>query len=69
MKTITLSVNDTLANRLSQLTPKELDSTLGILEMVLKDNRTLEEVIHDMQDQAEKNGLTDEELEKILKEL
>jgi predicted double-glycine peptidase len=69
MKTITLSVKDTLANRLSQLTPKELDSTLGILEMVLKDNRTLEEVIHDMQDQAEKNGLTDEELEKILKEL
>jgi hypothetical protein len=69
MKTITLSVKDTLANRLSQLTPKELDSTLGILEMVLKDNRTLEEVIHDMQDQTEKNGLTDEELEKILKEL
>ncbi len=71
MKTLTLSVNvnDTLANRLSRLTQQELDRTMGVLEMVLRDNRSLEEVVGDMRTQAEKNGLTEEELEKILKEL
>jgi hypothetical protein len=71
MKTLTLSVNvnDTLANRLSKLTQQELDRTMGVLEMVLRDNRTMEEVVRDMRIQAERNGLTDEELEKILKEL
>ncbi len=69
MKTVTLSVNDTMANLLSKMSQGEIDSIMGMVQAALDDRRPLKEIMRDAQDQAEKNGLTQDKLDEILKEL
>lgn len=69
MKTITLSVNDQIANRLAVLNQKEIDTIMHMVQTVLEDGRSLKEIILDAQDQAERKGLTQDKLDQILREL
>lgn len=69
MKTITLSVDDQIASLLSQLSQREIDAVMAMVQIILKDKRSLKEVIRDAQEQARRNGLTQEKLDDILKEL
>ena len=68
MKTITLSVSDELAARLENLTEPEKQSTLETLTILLKDKRTLFEVMDDISEYAKKQGMTEEILKDLLKD-
>ena len=69
MRTITLSVDDQLAKKLSKMKQREIDGLMQLLKSALDDRRSLEEIIHDMQRQAKRAGLTQKKLDAILKEL
>ena len=69
MKTVSLSVDERLASRLMNMSQQEIDDVMAMLQRVLDDKRTLEEIIHDAQTQAKKKGLTKEKLDDILREL
>ena len=66
MKNVTLSVNDKLASRLTSLNPKELDRIVFMLQQILEEDRSLEELIQEARNQALSKGLTQEKLDKIL---
>lgn len=69
MKTISLQVDDQLANRLNSMNQGQIDHLMSMLKKVLEDNRSIEEIILEAQKQANVNGLTEKKLNQILREL
>ena len=69
MKAVTLSLDDQLADQLGKMSPSDINRLMKTVQIVLADRRSLEEVIRDAQEQAKKNGLTQEKLDEILREL
>ncbi len=68
MKTITLEVNDELADKLARLSDEEKTLALETLLRMLKDKRTLFEVMDDMSAYAKKQGLTEDLLKDLMKD-
>jgi predicted transcriptional regulator len=68
MKTITLETSDELADRFSKLSDKEKKDLTEMISVLIEDKRTLREVMDDMSMYAQKQGLTSELLDKLLKE-
>lgn len=68
MKTITLETSDELADRFSKLSEKEKKELAEMINLLMADKRTLREVMDDMSAYAQKQGLTPELLENLLKE-
>jgi hypothetical protein len=69
MKTIMLEVSDTAAEKIERMSPTEKNAISETLMHLVVNRRSLEEIMDDLSDQAERNGLTPEVLEKILKEI
>lgn len=70
MKTIILEVSDTIAERMSKMTPDEKVSITKMIEMLVgRSRRSLSEIMDDASEQARRNGLTPEILEQILSEI
>jgi ABC-type Zn uptake system ZnuABC Zn-binding protein ZnuA len=69
MKTIALQVNDEVAKKFESLRPSDKKEIEKEFARLVKGHRSLEEIMKDMSDQAERNGLTPEILEQILKEI
>jgi hypothetical protein len=68
MKTITLDVNDELADTLARLSEAEKSVTLETLLRMLKDKRTIFDVMDDISAYARQQGLTEEGLKDLLKD-
>lgn len=69
MKTITLEVSDPSAEKMARMTSLEKKAISETLDRLISNRRSLEEIMDDISRQAEKNGLTPEILENILKEI
>lgn len=69
MKTITLEVSDPSAEKMARMTSLEKKAISETLDRLISNRRSLEEIMDDISSQAEKNGLTPEILENILKEI
>lgn len=69
MKTITLEVTDPVADKIESMTPLEKKAISETLRQLITNRRSLEELLEDIGNQAESNGLTPEVLQKILKEI
>ena len=69
MKTITLEVSDPSAEKMARMTSWEKKAISETLDRLISNRRSLEEIMDDISRQAEKNGLTPEILENILKEI
>lgn len=67
MKTITLETSDETAARFSKLTDTEKKELAEMISLLMEDKRTLREVMDDMSAYAQKQGLTPEQLEQLLK--
>lgn len=68
MKTITLEVKDTTAEKLSKMSVAEKKSIAETLDLLVGRKRSLEEIMKEASEQARKNGLTPEILEQLLNE-
>ena len=68
MKTITLHTTDELAKLFSELSETEKKSLSEMVSLLMEDKRTLRQVMDDMSDYAQKQGLTPDLLEKLLAE-
>jgi hypothetical protein len=66
MKTINLTVNDAAANTFLNMTDKERASFLSLFNEILEDKRSLRQVMDDMSQKAQRNGLTPDKLKEIL---
>jgi hypothetical protein len=69
MKTITLEVPDVLAEKIERMSPTERTAIFDTITKFVINRRSMEEIMDDISDQAERNGLTEEVLDKILKEI
>jgi predicted CopG family antitoxin len=69
MKTITLEVNDPVAEKMERLSPHEKKAIADTIGHLITTRRSFDEILEDIRSQAERNGLTPEVLEKILKEI
>ncbi len=69
MKTVTLSVNESMASRLEKMSQEEINFIMDMVQAALDNRRSLKDIMHDAQDQATRNGLTEEKLDEILKAL
>lgn len=68
MRTITIEVNDNAAERFLKMSDKEKKNLAGFLNELIRDTRSLEQVMDDMSVYAKKQGLTPEKLDEILNE-
>ncbi len=68
MKTITLEVKDTTAEKLSKMSVAEKKSIAETLDLLVGRKRSLEEIMKEASEEARKNGLTPEILEQLLNE-
>jgi hypothetical protein len=68
MKSVTLNVDDELAKRLEQSSEEEKAIMLETLSRLLKDRRTLLQVMDDISEYAKKQGMTEEILNDLLKD-
>lgn len=68
MRTITIEVNDNAAERFLKMSDKEKKNVAGFLNELIRDTRSLEQVMDDMSVYAKKQGLTPEKLDEILNE-
>ena len=69
MKTITLEVSDLLAEKIERMSLTEKNMISETLTRLIENRRSLEEIMDDISSQAERNGLTPEVFDKILKEI
>ncbi len=67
MKTINIRVSDKAAEIFLSLNEQEKDRLSQLFNELVKDKRTLLQVMDDMSQQAKSKGLTPEILEKLLK--
>lgn len=68
MKTITIEVNDNAAERFFKMSNKEKKNVANIVNEIIKDTRSLDQVMDDMAIYAKGQGLTPEKLDEILNE-
>lgn len=71
MESITIKVDDELAKAYREVTPIKRQEIENLLSNFLKkmiQERSLDEIITDLQQQATANGLTQEILDEILKD-
>ncbi len=68
MKTITLEVNDTTAEKIEKMSVSEKKSIAETLDVLVRSKRSLEEIMKEASEQARKNGLTPKILEQLLNE-
>lgn len=68
MRTITIEVNENAAERFLKMSDKEKKNIAGFLNELIRDTRSLEQVMDDMSVYAKKQGLTPEKLDEILNE-
>lgn len=66
MKTISLKVSNSAAERFRRMTNKEKLNLNKLFNEIIEDKRTLFEVMDDMSAYAAKKGLTPEKLDEIL---
>ena len=69
MKTITLEVSDPVAEKIEKMSVLEKKAISETLRQLVTNRRNLDEILEDIRSQAERNGLTPEVLDKILKEI
>ena len=68
MKTIVLEVSDPAAEKIEKMSPTQKNAISETLSQLITNRRSLEEIMDDLRDQAERNGLTPEILKKLLEE-
>ncbi len=68
MKTIILEVSDPAAEKIEKMSPTQKNAISETLSQLITNRRSLEEIMDDLRDQAERNGLTPEILKKLLEE-
>jgi predicted CopG family antitoxin len=68
MKTISLEATDELAERFAKLTQEEKRGLSEMIRILMEDKRTLRQVMDDISEYAQKQGMTPELLEQLLKE-
>ena len=68
MRTIQIEVSDEVAEKFTQLSPKQKKELATVTSRWAKDARTLREVMDDMSQKAKERGLTPEILEELLKD-
>ena len=69
MKTITLEVSDSVAERLGKMSASEKKTLSKKLDLLIGENRTLDAIMDDISNQSERNGLTPEIFEQLLKDI
>jgi predicted AAA+ superfamily ATPase len=68
MKTITLEASDELADRFAKLSEEDKKGLSEMVRLLMEDKRTLRQVMDDISEYAQKQGMTPELLEQLLKE-
>lgn len=68
MKTISLQVSDEVADIINNMDDSRRNELMRSLENWVQPKRSLEEIMKDMSEQAERNGLTSEILDDLLKD-
>jgi hypothetical protein len=68
MKTITLETSDELADRFAMMSDKDKRELARMINLLLEDKRDLRQVMDDISEYAQKQGMTPELLEQLLKE-
>jgi alkylhydroperoxidase family enzyme len=68
MRTIQIEVSDEVAEKFTQLSPKQKQELTSVISRWAKDARTLREVMDDISKTAKERGLTPEILEELLKD-
>lgn len=68
MKTITLEASDELADRFAKLSEEDKRGLSEMVRLLIEDKRTLRQVMDDISEYAQKQGITPELLEQLLKE-
>jgi hypothetical protein len=68
MKTIILEASDELADRFAKLSDEDKKGLSEMVRLLMEDKRTLREVMNDISEYAQKQGMTPELLEQLLKD-
>lgn len=68
MRTIQFKVKDDIAQKIEQLSAGEKDELIRLIDLWLFDRRKLREVMDDISAYAQRQGLTPELLDELLKE-
>ncbi len=68
MKTITLEASDELADRFAKFSEEDKKGLSEMVRILMEDKRTLRQVMDDISEYAQKQGMTPELLEQLLKE-
>lgn len=68
MRTITLEASDELADRFAKLSEEDKKGVSEMVRLLMEDKRTLRQVMDDISEYAQKQGVTPELLEQLLKE-
>ena len=68
MKTITLELSDSAADKLEGMSPTDRKAICETLDRIISNRRSLVEIMREAGEQAEKNGLTPEILEELLRD-
>ena len=68
MRTIQFKVKDDIAQKIEQLSAGEKDELIRLIDLWLFDRRTFREVMDDISAYAQRQGLTPELLDELLKE-
>ncbi len=68
MKTITLEAPDDLADGFDKLSAEDKKGLSEMIRILMEDKRTLRQVMDDISEYAQKQGMTPELLEQLLKE-
>ena len=68
MKTITLEVSDPIAEKVARMSASEKKAIAEALDRIISKRRSLDDIMREASEQARKNGLTPEKLEKLLKD-
>ncbi|MFP4620887.1 MAG: hypothetical protein ACLFM7_06215 [Bacteroidales bacterium] len=66
MKNVTINLSNKAAERYSNLTKAEKETLSALFDEILRDKRTLFQVMDDMSEYAKKQGLTPEKLDELL---
>ena len=68
MKNVNIKVSDETAEAIKNMSDLRKKELLASIESWVRPKRTLEQIMKDISDQAQKNGLTPEILDELLKE-
>jgi hypothetical protein len=68
MKTIILEAPDDLADGFDKLSPEDKKGLSEMIRILMEDKRTLRQVMDDISEYAQRQGMTPELLEQLLKE-